>query len=440
MQHLEVIPLSAIEPDKKNPRKDFGDIKALAETFKWNADNPGEPVNAIVTVKDGEIYRIVDGERRYRAMKYLKAEKCHAIVCDSMDEANVMVSMLTTDDKLKLTDVERSQGVQQMLLLGVDPVKVERVGKLCKGEGMRLNKAMILVGEKSEQLTLEHLLAIEEFKGDEDAVERMAKASAENFRRVAMEIRAEREKQAKVSALEEACAAAGIALEAEAPSYQEGYSYRDSCDDPEAIAEKHAEQPEGTKAWICEVNYGGPTVKFYAPRGAYPEEQISPEEAAIRERIAEMRDAVVVAEVRQAEWYAERINEPSTPRTDEMLIARHFANDGNEWSAMADRRKKVAKVLGEQMGDEPQGGMSGWVAAMIFNSEIETISDYQVGTFVRLVYPSNADYYRNMAQAWLGQLDAMITDGYEVTPADEAVSQMLVTYLDGEETDEEEEE
>ena len=45
-----------------------------------NAVNPGEPVNPIVVVEDGGIYRIVDGERRYKAMRRNKLARCHAVV------------------------------------------------------------------------------------------------------------------------------------------------------------------------------------------------------------------------------------------------------------------------------------------------------------------------------------------------------------------------
>lgn len=216
MQHLEVIPLSAIEPDKKNPRKDFGDIKAMAETFSGNG---GEPYNAIVVVKDGSIYRIVDGERRYRAMKHLKVEQCHAIVCEDMDDANSMLAMLATDDKLTLTQGERSQGVQQMLLLGVDPKQVEKVAKLKKGQGGKLSRAMLKVGEmdRAATMTIDHLLAIDEFKDDPEAVEELASCDPDNWKAKASNIRRMRAAQAAYDALAKACSEIGVELVEKAP-------------------------------------------------------------------------------------------------------------------------------------------------------------------------------------------------------------------------------
>ena len=59
------VALRDIVPSKTNPRGDFGDISALAETIRATG---GEPVNPPVLVRDGNICRIVDGERRYRAL------------------------------------------------------------------------------------------------------------------------------------------------------------------------------------------------------------------------------------------------------------------------------------------------------------------------------------------------------------------------------------
>ena len=96
---LQVIPLASMWPDPNNPRKDFGDLDALADTFEMNVVRPFEPVNPPTVVPDGvsargHMFRIVDGERRWRAMtKRGAVESCAAIVC-SMDEANAMAAMV----------------------------------------------------------------------------------------------------------------------------------------------------------------------------------------------------------------------------------------------------------------------------------------------------------------------------------------------------------
>lgn len=98
--------LGDIRPSGQNPREDFGDIGALARSIEATG---GEPLNPPVVVADGNVYRIVDGERRYRALSSIYGEdrEVSALVADTMDEANELVAMLATDDKRQLTEAER---------------------------------------------------------------------------------------------------------------------------------------------------------------------------------------------------------------------------------------------------------------------------------------------------------------------------------------------
>ena len=66
---IHEIPLDKVEPDKDQLRKEFRDdeIKALAETIK--SDGQIQPI-LVTKGKDGK-YKIVDGERRWRAFNLL---------------------------------------------------------------------------------------------------------------------------------------------------------------------------------------------------------------------------------------------------------------------------------------------------------------------------------------------------------------------------------
>lgn len=79
---LKLVKTDDAYPSEGNPREDFGDLEALAATFALNPANPGEPLNPPVLVRDGEVYRIVDGERRWRAMGIAGTKAFHAIVCE----------------------------------------------------------------------------------------------------------------------------------------------------------------------------------------------------------------------------------------------------------------------------------------------------------------------------------------------------------------------
>lgn len=232
MQLIE-IPVGDVYPDENNPRKDYGDLDALAASFALNETNPGEPFNPIVVVRDGGIYRIVDGERRWRAMRKAGTSRCHAVVCDGLDEANAMVAMLATDDKLGLTEIERSRGVQQMLLLGVDPERVERAGRMAKGSAAKVRRARRAVDDAGDDMTLDRLIAIAEFdeEGDDDAVARLESCREDEWRKVAYGIRDERRKEKRVAATRASLEAQGVPIVDEKP---DGYVYAGRVTSPDA--------------------------------------------------------------------------------------------------------------------------------------------------------------------------------------------------------------
>lgn len=92
--------LGDIRPSGQNPREDFGDIGALARSIEATG---GEPLNPPVVVADGNVYRIVDGERRYRALSSLYGEdrEVSALVADTMDEANELVFVSSSGFQLR---------------------------------------------------------------------------------------------------------------------------------------------------------------------------------------------------------------------------------------------------------------------------------------------------------------------------------------------------
>lgn len=121
--------LGDVRPSERNPRKDFGDIDALARSIEATG---GEPVNPMVLVRDGNVYRIVDGERRFRALSRIHGEddRVDALVFTDYGEAAAVVAMVATDDKMRLTPEEQATGFQQMMVLDVDEeVAAKAVGR-----------------------------------------------------------------------------------------------------------------------------------------------------------------------------------------------------------------------------------------------------------------------------------------------------------------------
>ena len=144
-----------------NPRKDFGDIDAMAATIEATG---GQPVNPPVVVRDGDVYRIIDGERRWRALVKLYGKDGTAdVLCyDSCDEAEEAVAMIATDAKKELTEEERGHGFQRMIILGVPEA---RVAKAMRRKVEDVRKASAVAKMAPEQATMDQMIAAAEFDG-----------------------------------------------------------------------------------------------------------------------------------------------------------------------------------------------------------------------------------------------------------------------------------
>lgn len=284
-----MVRLADVVPSGQNPREDFGDIDALASAIEATG---GEPVNPPVLVRDGNVFRIVDGERRYRAMVKIygagSAREVSAIVYDSLDEANEMVAMLATDDKRLLTDAERARGVQQMLLLGVPTERVVKAARATRGQVVA---ARMMAGRVAEgaQVTLDQMLAASELP-DEMAEEVLS--AGDGWQGVASRLKRESERAAIRAVLEAALAADGR-LEV-VDSHPDGACYLACCraaDAEQARGDIAAAVDAGAK-WAM-LTRG--EAWFYAPRdGAGDAERSAKREAAERDRraCADMADGV----------------------------------------------------------------------------------------------------------------------------------------------------
>lgn len=210
--------LGDIRPSEQNPREDFGDIGALARSIEATG---GEPLNPPVVVADGNVFRIVDGERRYRALSSIYGEdrEVSALVAESMDEANELVAMLATDDKRQLTEAERARGVQQMLVLGVDEQRIERASRATAGQIRAARKLRGRI-DAGVQVTLEQLEAASAFDDEKD-VEAVL-AAGDGWAGKADSIRRRVEREESIAEDYDALGDAGIPVVKEVP---EGFAY-----------------------------------------------------------------------------------------------------------------------------------------------------------------------------------------------------------------------
>lgn len=268
--------LGDIRPSEQNPREDFGDIGALARSIEATG---GEPLNPPVVVADGNVYRIVDGERRYRALSSIYGEdrEVSALVADTMDEANELVAMLATDDKRQLTEAERARGVQQMLVLGIDEQRIERASRATAGQIRAARKLRGRI-DAGVQVTLEQLEAASAFDDEKD-IEAVL-AAGDGWAGKADSIRRRNEREEAKAEDYDAFGDAGVPVVKERP---EGTSYVDWIHLGLADAKlKRMDVAPGTVAVADSVGW-----YLYAPDdGAEPEkseEEILAEQEAARE-------------------------------------------------------------------------------------------------------------------------------------------------------------
>lgn len=204
------VPLGLVRPSGQNPRRDFGDIGALARTIEATG---GQPVNPIVVVEDGETaggeptYRIVDGERRYRALVELGSEEADVLIFRDWAAAEEAVAMLATDDKRALTPEERARGFQSMLALGVSD---EVAGAAARVDPAVVRRVRRVAHEAPEQTTLDAMIAASEF---DDPGERARVLSARDPDSVALVIRREHEEAEARAAVRSAVEAAGAVVD-----------------------------------------------------------------------------------------------------------------------------------------------------------------------------------------------------------------------------------
>lgn len=273
--------LSDIRPSGQNPREDFGDIGALARSIEATG---GEPLNPPVVVADGNVFRIVDGERRYRALSSIYGEdrEVSALVADTMDEANELVAMLATDDKRQLTEAERARGVQQMLVLGVDEQRIERASRATAGQIRAARKLRGRI-DASAQVTLEQLEAASAFEDEKDIEAVLAAGDGWAGKADGIRRRIERE-EAKAEDYD-AFGDAGIPVVKEKP---EGFTYKDwaNC----GLAAEKLEKKEFAAGTVAV--WKGSYWDLYGPQDgsdAEPEkteEEILAEQEAAREEAA----------------------------------------------------------------------------------------------------------------------------------------------------------
>ena len=291
------VPLYNIHPGA-NPRKDFGDIDALADAIRATG---GDPINPIVVVQDGTYngepeYRLVDGERRWRALQQIHTtdHETDVIVFDSY--ADSAIAMVATDDKKPLTEQEIAVGFQQMLHLNIDE---ERIAQALNRKRADIHAAKQVAASNSDvQATLDQLIAAAEFEDDGDR-QRVLAAEPSRLRFTVEQVRRSVERRKDLESVLATAEALGITVLDEDPDEEawKYLGYAGTGEDVEELVEKASGNTGDLRLSPRYASYattdGRPSHYVgWIPRPEETEEDIARQkaEAEEEERRARMRD------------------------------------------------------------------------------------------------------------------------------------------------------
>jgi len=108
---IKEIRINMIEPNLNQPRKNFDDekIAQLAESIRQHG-----VVQPIIVKKDGDIYRIVAGERRWRAARLAGLDTIPAIIKDLSNRQVMEIALIENLQREDLNPIEEAEAYQRL--------------------------------------------------------------------------------------------------------------------------------------------------------------------------------------------------------------------------------------------------------------------------------------------------------------------------------------
>jgi len=106
------LPVDAIMPNPKQPRKDFDDkaLRDLSESLKQSG-----LLQPVVVRRVGEGYQLVVGERRWRAAKMAGIERIPAVVREASDAQSLELALVENLLREDLNPMEEAEAYQRLL-------------------------------------------------------------------------------------------------------------------------------------------------------------------------------------------------------------------------------------------------------------------------------------------------------------------------------------
>ena len=107
-----MIPIEQIHRDAEQPREIFDEeeLKILADSIKENG-----LIQPIIVRRDGDHYKIIAGERRWRATQIAGVKEIAAIVRDVSVEQSAFLALIENLHRSNLNPIEEAKGYQRLL-------------------------------------------------------------------------------------------------------------------------------------------------------------------------------------------------------------------------------------------------------------------------------------------------------------------------------------
>ena len=398
--------LADLRPNEANVRKEFTGIEELADRLDLTPGAPGEPMIPIVAIKDANVARIVDGERRYRAMKLRgRVKECNVLLCDDMSEADQAIAMLLGNDRENLSKEEYSKGLQELLILNVPEATIDKMAG--KPVAKALRRAVDLNKGKAQQLSIDALIAANEVldaggsKEDYDLV-----AQSNNYaydrNRIINKIKDEKECEEREAAIAEVVETCGLIIVDKRPK---GASYvsSDYSPSPKMIREewpKHAAKGRIIKK--PEASYSRTWEIYDKPKELSDEEQKAVDS---KNKIKRIRTS---GQKRRAEWLYEKLFE-SGSMSGSLFHLQVFVEDWYE-NSRAYYLDNFLKRAGAEDGIPYNA--NGWMVAAEW-CNIDNLTNLECDS----IFAMKATGYSDLkaAERHVGLMRAMEKSGYEPT-------------------------
>lgn len=139
--NVESIHIERIVPNRYQPRQVFepSKIQELAESIKEH----GLLQPIVVRPIEEDMFEIIAGERRFRAMQSLNMSQADVIIRDMDDEETAVVALIENIQRENLSVVEEAEAYKKLLELG-DVTQSELAKSLGKSQSFIANKLRLL--------------------------------------------------------------------------------------------------------------------------------------------------------------------------------------------------------------------------------------------------------------------------------------------------------